>query len=80
MSAARFVLDTIRREPVIDHYVELDHYSRSIGRRMNTNDLWIAASAAATGAMLLTTDHDFDHIDSSMMQSTWIDPSSATPS
>ncbi len=29
---------------------------------MGKNDLWIAATANATGATLLTTDSDFDHL------------------
>lgn len=28
-----------------------------------TYDLWIAATAVATGAKLITTDKDFDHLD-----------------
>lgn len=76
----KLVVVDIRREPVVAHYVEIDHHCRSIGRRMNQNDLWIAASAAATGATLLTTDRDFDHIDPSIVQSTWIDPIAASSS
>lgn len=29
---------------------------------MGKNDLWIAAAAHVTGATLLTTDADFDHL------------------
>lgn len=29
---------------------------------MGKNDLWIAATAYVTGATLLTTDADFDHL------------------
>lgn len=45
-----------------DKYAELDTFSRSLGRKMGKNDLWIAASAAVSNAMLLTTDADFDHL------------------
>jgi len=31
-----------------------------IGRTVRDNDTWIAATAAATNAVLLTTDKDFD--------------------
>ena len=68
------VIVDINREPVVAHYVEIDHCSRSVGRKMNQNDLWIAAVAAATGATLLTTDRDFDHLDQSIVRSVWIDP------
>jgi tRNA(fMet)-specific endonuclease VapC len=74
------VIVDINREPIIDHYVEIDHRSRSVGRKMNQNDLWIAASAAATGATLLTTDRDFDHLDPSIVRSVWIDPQGPLPS
>lgn len=43
-------------------YAELDTFSRSQGRKMGKNDLWIAASAATNNAILLTTDTDFDHL------------------
>jgi predicted nucleic acid-binding protein len=36
--------------------------------------LWIAATAHATGARLLTTDHDFDHLDPTFLARDWIDP------
>jgi predicted nucleic acid-binding protein len=74
------VIIDINREPVVANYVEIDHYSRSVGRRMNQNDLWIAAVAAATEATLLTTDRDFDHLDSSLVRLVWIDPKGPTPS
>jgi len=37
-------------------------------------DLWIAATAHATGARLLTTDKDFDHLHPAFVQRDWIDP------
>jgi predicted nucleic acid-binding protein len=33
------------------------------GRRMNVNDLWIAATAAAQGLPIVTQDSDFDPLD-----------------
>jgi predicted nucleic acid-binding protein len=30
---------------------------------MGKNDIWIAATVNVTGATLLTTDQDFDHLD-----------------
>lgn len=76
----KLVIIDINREPVVASYVEIDHYSRSVGRRMSQNDLWIAAVAAATEATLLTTDRDFDHLDSSLVRLVWIDPGGPTPS
>jgi tRNA(fMet)-specific endonuclease VapC len=45
-----------------EKYAEIDTFSRSLGRQMGKNDLWIAATAAISGALLLTTDADFDHL------------------
>lgn len=55
----------ISHSAVIEAYVELDQLSRAHpdgARNMGKNDLWIAAAAKATGAMLLTLDQDFAHL------------------
>jgi len=49
-------------------------------RTIGQNDLWIAAAAKATGATLLTTDRDFDHLDPTQLQRIHIDPASRLPS
>jgi predicted nucleic acid-binding protein len=54
---------TIDRPDVLQAYAVIDSYSKRVGRRMGKNDLWIAATAYVTGAELLTTDNDFDHLD-----------------
>jgi len=46
---------------------------------MGKNDLWIAATAKVTGATLLTTDRDFDHLHPAQIQRIWIDPASSLP-
>lgn len=52
-------------------YAKLDAYSKGkltdkpLGRSaivMGKNDLWIAATAVAANAVLITTDKDFDHL------------------
>ena len=43
-------------------------------RNMGKNDLWIAATAAATNTTLLTTDSDFDHCDKIFFNVLKIDP------
>ncbi len=50
--------------PLIEAYAEIDVFSRnvSVPVRMGKNDLWIAATAYLSGATLLTTDRDFDHL------------------
>ena len=59
---------------IIRVYAEIDDYSRRNGVTMGKNDLWIAATASVTGARLLTTDKDFDHLNGSFLSRDWIDP------
>jgi tRNA(fMet)-specific endonuclease VapC len=62
---ANLVTVDINHTAVIDTYVELDIVSQQHpdgARNMGKNDLWIAACARAAGAMLLTTDDDFEHL------------------
>ena len=61
---------------VMEAYARIDHASRRMGRRMGKNDLWIAATAHATNARLLTTDQDFDHLNGIWLMRDWIDPAS----
>ena len=69
---------------IADRYAEIDAYNqnklpaRSLGRtarNMGKNDLWIAATASVLGAILLTTNHDFDHLDGMYVQLAKITPS-----
>ena len=41
---------------------------------LGKNDLWIAATAHVTGATLLTTDKDFDHLAGQFLKREWVDP------
>jgi tRNA(fMet)-specific endonuclease VapC len=59
---------------ILDSYASIDSFSLSVGRKMGKNDLWIAASAAVTGATLMTTDPDFDHLHGAWIDRVWIDP------
>lgn len=61
---------------VIEAYAVIDSYSESAGRPMGKNDIWIAAVAYVTGAKLLTTDHDFEHLHPQLISYEWIDPNS----
>lgn len=56
------IVEDIRPPEILAAYAEIDHGSRNVGRRMGKNDVWIAATAKVTGATLLTTDRDFDHL------------------
>ncbi|MEO2089729.1 MAG: type II toxin-antitoxin system VapC family toxin [Gemmataceae bacterium] len=67
----RHTIDTPR---VMEMYAVIDAYCESIGQPMGKNDLWIAATAAVTGATLLTTDRDFDRLAPRLLSHIWIDP------
>ncbi|HUE81388.1 MAG TPA: type II toxin-antitoxin system VapC family toxin [Pyrinomonadaceae bacterium] len=75
----------INDEQIIGRYAEIDAYSLSkdsskplpkgqTARQMGKNDLWIAATASALRATLLTTDHDFDHLNTVFIDVVYIDP------
>lgn len=71
------VVVDISHSSVIDAYVILDLASQSHpggARNMGKNDLWIAACAKATGAILLTTDNDFTHLIPGQLDGHIIDP------
>ncbi len=68
---SRYSIDSLE---VLDAYAVIDAYSESVGRPMGKNDAWIAATAYVTGATLLTTDKDFDHLHSRFLICDWIDP------
>jgi tRNA(fMet)-specific endonuclease VapC len=67
----------INRQEVFDAYAEIDHVSETMGISMGKNDVWIAATAKATGATLITTDPDFDHLDGTHITRIWIDPNTS---
>ncbi len=75
------MLDYVRILPIpfadnIEAYVAIETHSRRQGITMGKNDLWIAATAHVTGAHVLTTDHDFDHLDGVFFQRDWVEPAS----
>ncbi|HBL29906.1 MAG TPA: hypothetical protein DD490_23965 [Acidobacteria bacterium] len=73
------VVVSLDSESVLNLYAEIDCYLQKAGKPIEQNDMWIAATAAATGAHLLTTDHDFDPLDPLYLTRTWIDPRLSDP-
>lgn len=57
----------LRCEPVpaeaSDHYADVKIARERVGLALDENDLWIAATALALGATLVTRDSDFDGIE-----------------
>lgn len=75
----------INDEQIIERYSEIDAYSLGkdslrrlrkdqTARVMGKNDLWIGATASVLKARLLTTDHDFDHLNGIFLDVLYIDP------
>jgi tRNA(fMet)-specific endonuclease VapC len=61
--------------PTLETSMEsIDAHSEQVGRPMGNNDVWIAATAAAASAWLLTTDKDFDHLHPALIRREWIAP------
>lgn len=67
----QFLIADINVEDIIKKYAEIDAYSQGklpekvssfSARNMSKNDLWIAATGTVLNLVLVTTDHDFDHL------------------
>lgn len=46
-----------------EHYARIKHGCRTRGVALDENDLWIAATTLAMGAVLVTRDSDFGRVD-----------------
>ena len=67
---------------ILEAYVAVDQAGLAAtggSRALSNNDMWIAATARAAGAVLLTSDKDFLHLDPSVCRVEYIDPRSARP-
>jgi tRNA(fMet)-specific endonuclease VapC len=71
-----FIIVDIRRESVLTAYADVGTYLKQTGRSIGQNDMWIAATARATGATLLTTDKDFDALHPALIQREYVAPDS----
>ncbi|MBI5367309.1 MAG: type II toxin-antitoxin system VapC family toxin [Planctomycetes bacterium] len=69
------VLSSFRCEPVperaADSYARIKTDTQLRGRRLDENDLWIAASALALEAVLVTADSDFDRVGNGLRVEDW---------
>jgi len=56
---------------VVDRYALIDAHVTSNGTPIGENDTWIAATAATAGAVLLTSDKDFDVLAADPAKKPW---------
>ncbi len=69
----------INHPDILTAYGEVDDLSNRAGRPMGQNDVWIAATAKVSGATLLTTDGDFDHLHSAHLNRIRVDENTGNP-
>jgi tRNA(fMet)-specific endonuclease VapC len=70
----QYVVVDIGAKDVLSRYAEVDHVLRRMGNPIQQNDMWIAATAIASEAHLLTADRDFDLLHPHYLNRTWINP------
>jgi len=62
-------------EPILEdagnHYARIKRETERRGTRLDENDLWIAATAVSLGAILVTTDSDFQRVSGLKMEN-WL--------
>lgn len=68
------VIVDINNGTVLRAYANIHVYLTKNGRNVAHNDIWIAATASATGALLLTTDKDFDPLNPTFIRHHYISP------
>lgn len=62
MLLQEFIIVDIDDAVILNQYATIGAHLESNGKRIQHNDVWIAATAAAKRAVLLTTDTDFDRL------------------
>lgn len=71
---AELVIVDINDRGVLERYAEITAADRKSGWNLSHNDMWIAATASVTSALLLTTDKDFERVDPSLLRAVCLSP------
>lgn len=72
-----FVTVDIAGTRIIQAYRHIESLNAAVSSgavRMGKNDIWIAATAMIAQQPLITTDHDFDHLNGESLKVFWVDP------
>ncbi|HMC32434.1 MAG TPA: PIN domain-containing protein [Candidatus Angelobacter sp.] len=75
----RVVTIDLNANEIVRSYVEIDELNQAAqkgARQVSHNDMWIAATAKASNAALVTTDQDFLHLHPHYLVVIYIDPQS----
>jgi tRNA(fMet)-specific endonuclease VapC len=75
----QYVTVDISALTIIDFYAQISYHLESTGQKIPQNDMWIAATAAAAQAVLLTLDKHLDRLTSVFIEIEWIDPKGHYP-
>jgi len=65
---------------ILDRYAKIGAYLDSTGQRIQHNDIWIAATAAAKRAVVLTMDSHFDRLHPEYVERVFFDAKGNTKS
>ncbi len=76
---SNLVIVDINSEHVLANDASIDTLQKRNGLNIGQNDVWIAATAQATDACLVTTDKDFDPLHGTFLNRVWIDPDASAP-
>lgn len=69
----------LNADEIVNAYAEIDKRNQAVhsgARQLSHNDMWIAATARASNASLITTDQDFLHLHPNYLMVEYIDPNS----
>lgn len=72
-----FVTVDVAGAKIVEAYRAVESLSAAVPSgaiHLGKNDIWIAATAIIVEQPLITTDHDFDHLDGKLLKVFWVDP------